>query len=207
MYILSLRIAGMSGRRMRPYVVGKFVFPKLKEFFVSMTRQSFDQLGVGDRQIVDYVASILTDFSHADRWRLLRDAEGRRLTSAVEMLIAQLGPNNSNRILGERALRKHIGDYTLFMSGLFRNFVERGGYLRILSRRRKTRLSDGIRTGCLALSAGLSDVRGAEQRVRELRRRAGLHAQVLLRPFARRKPFAGFLKQIEGWMRPGLSDN
>src|SRR3990172_1218907 len=103
--------------------------PKLKEFFVSMTRQSFDQLGVGDRQIVDYIASILTEFSHADHWLLIRDADGRRLTSVVEMLIAQLGPHNSNRILGERALRKHIGDYTLFMSGLFRSFVERGGYL------------------------------------------------------------------------------
>ena len=33
------------------------------------------------------------------------------------------------RIQGERELRKYVGDYTLFMSGLFRRYVERGGYL------------------------------------------------------------------------------
>ena len=49
--------------------------PRLKEFFISMTRRSFEQLGVGDREIVDYVASVLTEFSHTDRWLLLRAAD------------------------------------------------------------------------------------------------------------------------------------
>jgi hypothetical protein len=51
---------------------------------------------------------------------------GRRLTSVVEMLSLE-------RVLpdweAERALRRYLGDYTLFMSGLFRPFVEREGYL------------------------------------------------------------------------------
>lgn len=181
--------------------------PKLKEFFVSMTRQSFDQLGVGDRQIVDYIASILTEFSHADRWLLLRDADGRRLTSVVEMLIEQLGPHNSNRILGERALRKHIGDYTLFMSGLFRNFVERGGYLQYYLEEGKrayqavSELDVSLyRPGFLMfeeLSKGFENYAGALDYMRKC----------YFAPSPGENPFAGFLKQIERWMRPGLSDN
>jgi hypothetical protein len=103
---------------------------RLKEFFLAMTRTSFSQLGIADRQIVEYVASVLTDFSAARNWLALRDTEGRRLTSVVEMLAARTGaPDTRGRVLGERALRKYVGDYTLFMSGLFRTFVERGGYL------------------------------------------------------------------------------
>ncbi|HVA41476.1 MAG TPA: hypothetical protein VNF49_12475, partial [Candidatus Binataceae bacterium] len=64
---------------------------RLNEFFLAMTRTSFGQLGLADQQVVEYVASVLTEFSAAERWLALRDAEGRRLTSVVEMLAAQAG--------------------------------------------------------------------------------------------------------------------
>jgi hypothetical protein len=103
---------------------------RLKDFFLAMTRTSFSQLGLADQQVVDYVASVLTDFSATNGWLALRDAQGRKLTSVVEMLASQMGaPQTRGRVLGERELRKYVGDYTLFMSGLFRTFVERGGYL------------------------------------------------------------------------------
>src|SRR5260370_9834697 len=102
---------------------------RVKGFFFPLVRKSFDQLGVGDQQVAEYVATVLNDFSRSDRLLQLRDAEGRRLTSVVEMALAQLGPDEEARVLGERAVRKYVGDYTLFMSGLFRRFVERGGYL------------------------------------------------------------------------------
>ncbi|HEX8352347.1 MAG TPA: hypothetical protein VF611_05605, partial [Pyrinomonadaceae bacterium] len=49
----------------------------------------------------------------------VRDARGRRLEDVGEMLL------DSNPLLGassfdrERAVRKHVGDYVLFMTGLF----------------------------------------------------------------------------------------
>src|SRR5260370_39811391 len=104
-------------------------YDRLKGFFFTLVRKSFDQLGVGDQQVAEYVATVLNDFSRSDRWLQLRDADGRRLTSVVEMALSQLGPDEEARALGERAVRKYVGDYTLFMSGLFRRFVERGGYL------------------------------------------------------------------------------
>jgi hypothetical protein len=181
---------------------------RLKDFFLTMTRTSFNQLGLADQQVVDYVASVLTDFSAADGWLALRDAEGRRLTSVVEMLASQTGPPQTRgRVLGERELRKYVGDYTLFMSGLFRRFVERGGYLDYY-------LEEGARSyqavseldvslynpGFLMfeeLSKGFENYSGALDFMRKC----------YFAPAPNEDPFAGFMRQIQGWVRYGLSDN
>jgi hypothetical protein len=104
---------------------------KLKGFFLELVRKSFGQLGVGDNETTDYVASVLTEFSRSDRWLQIRAADGRRLTGVVEMIMSQLDvvADESERVQGERMLRKYVGDYTLFMTGLFRRSVEHGGYL------------------------------------------------------------------------------
>src|SRR5690348_1594322 len=95
---------------------------KLKGFFLQVVRKSFNQLGIGDQQIAEYIAAVLADFSHSGRWLRLRGADGKRLTSIVEMMLSQAGLSTDEvaRIEGERELRKYVGDYTLFMSGLFR---------------------------------------------------------------------------------------
>jgi len=41
-------------------------------------------------------------------------------------------------------VRKYVGDYTLFMSGLFRRFVERGGYLNYYLEEGARSYRDGI---------------------------------------------------------------
>jgi hypothetical protein len=180
---------------------------KLKGFFLTVVRKSFDQLGVGDPQIADYVATIMAEFSRSDRWLALRGADGRKLTSVVEITLSQLGPSETARVTGERAVRKYVGDYTLFMSGLFRRFVERGGYLDYY-------LEEGARSyravsildvslykpGFLmfeALSKGFEHYSGALDFMRKC----------YFAPAPNEDPFAGFLKQIEGWVRYGLSDN
>ncbi|MGA2410043.1 MAG: hypothetical protein ABSG46_06590 [Candidatus Binataceae bacterium] len=180
---------------------------KLKDFFLGLVRQSFGQLGVADQPITDYVATVLTDFSRSDRWLALRGADGRRLTSVVEMTLAQIAPGEPTRVLGERELRKHVGDYTLFMSGLFRRFVERGGYLDYYleegarSYREVSKLDVSLyRPGFLMfeeLSKGFEHYSGALDFMRKC----------YFTPAPNEDPFAGFFKQIKGWVRDGLSDN
>ena len=54
-------------------------------------RKSFDQLGVGDQR--DHgLRGLCSDaeFGRADRWLAIRGADGRKLTSAVEMMLSQL---------------------------------------------------------------------------------------------------------------------
>jgi hypothetical protein len=84
------------------------------------------ELAVGDQTVSAYLADVLVEFARSERLYRIGAPAGRRLTSVVEML-------SSERALPgweeERAFRRYLGDYTLFMSGLFRPFVEREGYL------------------------------------------------------------------------------
>jgi hypothetical protein len=79
----------------------------------------FHDVHVCDAQAADYVSSLLTDFTHADTLYRIRNARGRRLDDVADMLLESdpLGPQGSFE--RERRVRKHIGDYTLFMTGMF----------------------------------------------------------------------------------------
>ena len=77
----------------------------------------------GDHEVSAYVADLLIDFVHVDHLYRIRDARGKRLEEVGEMLV------ESNPLLGassferERAVRKHIGDLTLFLMGMFPEYV------------------------------------------------------------------------------------
>jgi hypothetical protein len=180
---------------------------KLKGFFLSVVRKSFDQLGVGDPQTAEYIASVLAEFSHSSRWLAIRGADGRKLTSVVEMMLAQLGPDETSRVNGERELRKYVGDYTLFMSGLFRRFVERGGYLNYY-------LEEGARSYSAVSKLDVSLYNPGFLMFEELSKGFEGYSGALdfmrkcyFAPAPNEDPFAGFLRQIQGWVRYGLSDN
>jgi hypothetical protein len=81
--------------------------------------------GIDDIEIARYIAALLVDFTHVDSLYRVRNATGKRLEDVGELLL------ESNPLLGgrsffyEREVRKHIGDYTLFLTGLFPEFVAR----------------------------------------------------------------------------------
>jgi hypothetical protein len=91
----------------------------LQRLFGELVRRRFQD----DAGIAEYVAGILLDFVHIDHLYRIRNTRGKRLEEVGEMLI------ESNPLLGarsfdrERAVRKHIGDYTLFLAGLFPEYV------------------------------------------------------------------------------------
>lgn len=180
---------------------------KLATFFRSMTRRTLAQLAVGDRQIADYLASVLAEFTRTDQWLKLRGVQGRRLTSVVEILLARLGPDSSERMQSERALRKYVGDYTLFMSGLFRRFVERGGYLSYY-------LEEGKRSYRMVSKLDVDLYRPGFLIFEELSNRFESYAGALdymrkccFAPDAQEDPFAGFFKQIEKMVTTGRPCN
>jgi hypothetical protein len=182
---------------------------KLKGFFFQLVRKSFSQLGMGDQQIAEYIAAVLTDFTRSDKWLRLRGADGKRLTSVVEMMLAQSGLDHDelSRIKGERELRKYVGDYTLFMSGLFRRYVERGGYLGYY-------LEEGARSYRAVSELDVSLYSPGFLVFDELSKLFEHYSGALdfmrkcyFVPAPGEDPFAGFFKQIEGWVRYGLSRN
>ena len=93
----------------------------LEPFFQQAVRNSYDgKLGLNDPDLTNYVARLLCEFSESENLYKVRDEMGRPIEELQEMMMA------SDPVLGtassfdeERALRKHIGDYALFVAGMY----------------------------------------------------------------------------------------
>lgn len=181
---------------------------RLHKFFHSLTRQSFWQLGINDATVAGYVAGVLTDFARADNLYRVRSRAGKKLDSVVE-IVAETRPKGAeeSRLLRERALRKYLGDYTLFMSGIFRSYVEKRGFLDYY-------LQEGQRSYWTVSELDLSLYRTGFILFQELSKKFEYYSGALdyMRKayFASQPgedPFAGFLRHIEGWMKVNLTEN
>jgi hypothetical protein len=90
----------------------------LRRLFAGLTEQTFmTALGVADPHLTDYLSLLLSRFLHVDAIYRLRGAAGKRLEEVVEMLIEaeSLPPEGRTR----REFYRHIGDYTLFWTGVY----------------------------------------------------------------------------------------
>jgi hypothetical protein len=93
----------------------------LQELFTDLIHQHFDRdIGLRDSEVQDYIVNMLAEFCECEQLFKVCDATGRRLGDVGEMLLEAdpiYGPAPS--FDRERQVRKHIGDYILFFSGMF----------------------------------------------------------------------------------------
>ncbi len=99
--------------------------PLARLFSELVRRRVYDDSQIRDRDVTAYVAGLLTRFADARELYRIRDARGRRLEDVAEMLIASNPLLDARSFDREREVRKHVGDYTLFLCGLFPEFVAR----------------------------------------------------------------------------------
>ncbi len=93
----------------------------LNRLFLELVRRNFEgAVGLHDAEVSAYIANLLGEFCQVEQLYKIRDAAGRPLHDVGEMLL------ESNPVYGpapsfdrERQVRKHIGDYSLFFSGMF----------------------------------------------------------------------------------------
>jgi hypothetical protein len=101
-------------------------YNRLNEFFSWTTRRTFWDLNFRDKKVTDYISSLLTDFARTENLYRIRDQKGRRLESVVEMLSkTQEVASADAPLVREREIRKHVGDYVLFMTGMFKEYTDR----------------------------------------------------------------------------------
>ena len=86
-----------------------------------------------DAELADYVSRLLTEFTHVENLYRVRNLRGQRLTDVSEMLIESNPLLDAPSFDRERAVRKHVGDFTLFYTGLFPEAVGALPRLRPLS--------------------------------------------------------------------------
>jgi hypothetical protein len=88
----------------------------LRRYFSGLTEFVFQtQIGVADPPLIDYVSDLLSRFVRFDAVNRVRDTSGRPLTQVADML------NEAEQRVGEesRAIHRHVGDFTLFWSGMY----------------------------------------------------------------------------------------
>src|SRR5215831_10722325 len=116
----------------------------LHQFFTAMVEHNYDELGVRSAEVQGYVATLLSEFCEAENLYKIKNADGRPLADLGEMLL------ESDPVYGaassfdrERQVRKHIGDYSLFFTGMFPESLN----ARRLRRTKMDSLLDFVKTG------------------------------------------------------------
>jgi hypothetical protein len=98
----------------------------LEQFFRQAVRNSYEgKLGLNDPDVTSYVAHLLCEFSRSDKLYKVRDETGRPIDELADMILAADPVNGSAPSFdAERLIRKHIGDYALFVAGMYPEAVE-----------------------------------------------------------------------------------
>ena len=117
----------------------------LELFFQQAVRNIYEgKLGLHDPDVTAYVARLLCDFSDAEKLYSVRDDMGHPIEELSGMMQAADPVNGSAASFDEeRAVRKHIGDYALFVGGMYPEAI--GSSRRC--RRRQPSLDELIRAG------------------------------------------------------------
>jgi hypothetical protein len=92
----------------------------LQQFFNHVVERNYEEVGIRSPEVHAYVATLLTEFCEMENLYKIKNADGRPLADVGEMLLESdpiYGPAPS--FDRERQVRKHIGDYSLFFSGMF----------------------------------------------------------------------------------------
>lgn len=106
----------------------------LRRLFRTLTERTFSQaLGWPETDVIGYVSDVLVDFAHMDNLHRIRNARGHRVEDVAEMLLEGDVLHRAGSLDRERQVQKHIGDYTLFLTGLFPEYVRRMKTRRVLA--------------------------------------------------------------------------
>jgi hypothetical protein len=100
-------------------------------YFYVLARHVLQQGGIGDRKLCDYVASLLETFSHASRLQISDEthqlaesatadsSRGEQYISDILIALSRATPEQAF------LLRAHVGNYSLFISGIFHENTQR----------------------------------------------------------------------------------
>ncbi len=90
----------------------------------ALTERNFQKAGLREPELPHYAAQVLVDFTHVDQLYKIKDAKGRSIEDVGEMLLEGDLRHRARSPERERLVRKHIGDFTLFFTGMFPEHIK-----------------------------------------------------------------------------------
>src|SRR5574342_262781 len=98
----------------------------LRQLFGSLTEKSFtEHLGWPDLNVTSYVSNLLVDFTRTDQLYKIRNRQDKPVETVVDLLFESEVLLEAQSLDREREVHQHIGDFTLFMAGLFPEYLRR----------------------------------------------------------------------------------
>lgn len=98
----------------------------LRQLFGTLAEKAFtEKLGWPDFNVSEYVSTLLVDFTHTDQLNRIKNAKGERVEAVVDLLYESEVTHEAGSFEREREVHRHIGDFTLFMAGLFPEYLKR----------------------------------------------------------------------------------
>jgi hypothetical protein len=89
-------------------------------FAYVMVRHALRRLGEGDRGLADYVAAIVIDFGVHQRAHRVADGDDQTYDALLDLFNDVNDPDTRRSFL----VRTHLGNYALWLSGVFPDYVE-----------------------------------------------------------------------------------
>lgn len=98
----------------------------LRQLFGALTEKSFtEHLGWPDAKVTSYLSNLLVDFTRTDQLYKIKNRENQPVDSVVDLLFESEVMLEAQSLDRERDVHRHIGDFTLFMAGLFPEYLRR----------------------------------------------------------------------------------
>jgi hypothetical protein len=136
-------LVGGDPREAQGFTVPTFDPLSLQELFGELVERAFAlSLRWDDRQVMRYLTRLLTEFAHIDSLYRLRDLNGRPLREVAEMLYYADVRLGAQSFYQEREVHRHIGDFTLFWTGVYPEALPR-----LRASLRKDHLIDYVKQG------------------------------------------------------------
>ncbi len=96
----------------------------LRTLLGALTERSFtESLGWPDFNVTAYLSNLLVEFSHIDHLRRMKNQRGQPVETVVELLCESEHAADAPACEREREIHRHIGDLTLFIAGLFPEYL------------------------------------------------------------------------------------
>ena len=94
----------------------------VRELFLTLTDRGLRESQVSDEEIHLYLSNLLVEFVHMENVYKVRDESGQR----VEYLMDMLGYAEEAGSVERSDIHKHVGDFTLFVLGLYPESLSHG---------------------------------------------------------------------------------
>lgn len=98
----------------------------LRRLFEVLTERNFtEQLRWPDLNVTEYVSNLLVEFTDVEQLYRIRNREGEQVDTVVDLLFESEVLLEAQSVERELDVHRHIGDFTLFMAGLFPEYLRR----------------------------------------------------------------------------------